>query len=462
MTDVRGTETADDRMHAAGSATDAPAPLPGDPVEARLPVRQAVPLACQHLLAAYASIVVTPLVLADALGWGAGEITLVLAAGLVSSGLCTLIQCLGLPGVNVGTRLPVFQGTTIAAVPPLVAIGASGDITALFGTTIAAGGFCLAATPLWSRLLGLFPPLVTGTVIAVIGVSLMPVAVMWLGGGVGFGAHAVAPGDLVLGFGTLVVVVAMMRFARGFYKRIAILAGLVLGSIAAAMAGRIDLTPVADAAWFAAPLPFAFGAPSFPPAGVLAMVLAMIVTMIESTGDYLAVGEICERPIDRQRLAAGLKAEGLGTILGGCLNSFPYTTFSQNVGVIRVSGVRSRFVVAQAAFGLIVIGFVPKLSALAACIPSPVLGGCGLVLFGSIACTGIETIGRAEADDDRRIVVVGTSLGLAMLTIANPGFFDALPRSVAVVLGNPITLGGFAAVAMNRLFTAAPPSAPPV
>lgn len=431
--------------------SDGDARADGSDVDERLSFAWSFPLACQHLLAAYASIVVTPLVLAGALGWSAAEITAILAAGLVSSGICTTIQCLGLPGFPVGTRLPVVQGTTIAAVPPLLAIGGAGSLNEMFGATIAAGAFCLVAAPLWARLLILFPPLVTGTVITVIGISLMPVAAMWLAGG-HFGAQPVAAADLFLGLGTLVGVVSLMRFARGPVRRMAILAGLLGGTFAGAAVGRADLEAVAAAPWFALPVPFAFGPPVFSAPAVAAMVLAMVVTMIESTGDYLAVGEICGRPVGRRRLAAGLRAEGLGTMLGGCLNSFPYTTFSQNVGVIRVSGIRSRFVVAQAALGLVCLGLVPKLGALAAAVPEPVLGGCGIVLFGSIACTGIETIGRTAVDADRRLVVVGTSLGLALLAISNPAYFDVLPGDTALVLANPITLGGITAVVTNGLF----------
>jgi xanthine/uracil permease len=200
-------------------------------VDEWLPLRWSLPLGFQQLLAAYASIIIAPLVLASALGWPQEQTTYLLAAGLLGSGVATLIQCLGLPGLPIGTRLPVVQGTTVAVIPPLMAIGADGDLTAMFGGTIVAGAVCLLLAGFWSRLLRFFPPLVTGTVITVIGVSLMPVAVMWLSGGRGFGAQDTSTVELGLGLGTLLLVLLVMRFGSDFLSRIAILVGLVAGSV---------------------------------------------------------------------------------------------------------------------------------------------------------------------------------------------------------------------------------------
>jgi xanthine/uracil permease len=186
---------------------------PSIAVDEWLPLRWSLPLGFQQLLAAYASIIIAPLVLASALGWPQEQTTYLLAAGLLGSGVATLIQCLGLPGLPIGTRLPVVQGTTVAVIPPLIAIGANGDLTAMFGGTIVAGAVCLVLAGFWSRLLRFFPPLVTGTVITVIGVSLMPVAVMWLSGGRGFGAQDTSTVELGLGLGTLLLVLLLCASA---------------------------------------------------------------------------------------------------------------------------------------------------------------------------------------------------------------------------------------------------------
>jgi xanthine/uracil permease len=206
------------------------------------------------------------------------------------------------------------------------------------------------------------------------------------------------------------------------------------------------------ASWFSLPLPFAYGPPTFTVAACAAMTVTMLVTMVESTGDYLAIGEVCEQHVDEKRLAAGLRAEGLGTMLGGIFNAFPFTTFSQNIGVIRVSGVRSRYVVAITGAMLIALSLAPKAAALVANIPTPVLGGCGLVLFGSIAATGIQTLRRVDFEHTGNVLTVGISLGAAMLVVANPIYFSALPKAVADILNNPITLGAVSAVLLNLVF----------
>ncbi len=422
------------------------------PVDEWLPLRWSIPLGFQQLLAAYASIIIAPLVLASALGWPEEQTTYLLAAGLLGSGIATLIQCLGVPGLPIGTRLPVVQGTTVAVIPPLIAIGKDGDLTAMFGGTMVAGLICLLLAGSWSKLLRFFPPLVTGTVITVIGVSLLPVAVMWLAGGRGFGAQETSSTELTLGLGTLLIVLLAIRYGGNFLSRISILLGLVVGGVIGALLGFSDFSGLSDAGWFSIPVPFAFGPPTFTVAACAAMTVTMLVTMVESTGDYLAVGEVCEQEVDQKRLAAGLRAEGMGTLIGGMINAFPFTTFSQNIGVIRVSGIRSRYVVAVTGVMLIGLSLAPKAAVLVANIPTPVLGGCGLVLFGSIAATGIQTLQRVDFEHTGNVLTVGISLGAAMLVVANPIYFSVLPKEVADILNNPITLGAVSAVTMNLIF----------
>ncbi|MFK7830329.1 MAG: nucleobase:cation symporter-2 family protein [Congregibacter sp.] len=423
-----------------------------NPVDEWLPLRWSLPLGIQHLLAACASIVITPLVLAGALGWPEEQITYLISAGLLGTGIATLIQVLGIPGIAVGTKLPVIQGTTIAVIPPLIAIGQTSDITVMFGATIFAGSVCLLLAGVWSRLLHLFPPVVTGTVITVIGVSLFPVAVMWLSGGAGFGAQATSAAEVGLGLSTLLLVLLLVRYGNNFLSRTAILCGLIFGSIAAAAFDMGNFSGVARADWLLLPLPFAYGLPGFTVSACVAMTLAMLVTMVESTGDYIAIGEVCEQKVDQKRLAAGLRAEGIGTIIGGIFNAFPYTTFSQNIGVIRVSGVRSRYVVAVTGVMFIGLSLAPKAAAIVSNIPTPVLGGCGLVLFGSIAATGIQTLRKVDFEQTGNLITVGVSLGAAMLVVANPIYFAQLPGFLPDILNNPITLGGVSAVSLNLVF----------
>ncbi len=424
------------------------------PVEQMLPPGPSTALAIQHLLAAYASLVVTPMVIAGALGWSSSELVFMISACLVTSGICTIIQCLGI-GVarnHIGIRLPVVQGTTVVAIPALIMIGSSYGFNAMFGATIAAGAFTFLIAGYWSQLLRFFPPVVTGTLITVLGVSLLPIAAMWMGGGKGPGAQEVAMDDFVLAAFSMILVATIMMWGKGALPRVAILIGLIAGSILAFLMGKISFDGIASAEWFGIVTPFALGLPEFKLAAIISMLLAMLVTMIESTGGYIAIGEVCEKQVEPENIAAGLRAEGLGTMLGGIMCSFPYTTYSQNTGVLRVSGVRSRWVVALCGVFLIFLGIFPKLSALAACVPLPVLGGASMVLFGSIACTGLKILGQVDMDNKSNLLIVSISLGLAMLSITNPIFFNFLLGSLQMLLNNPITLAGVSALLLNYLF----------
>ncbi|MEM7097849.1 MAG: nucleobase:cation symporter-2 family protein [Pseudomonadota bacterium] len=421
-------------------------------VDEVLPPSRTVTLGFQHLLAAYASLVVTPLIVAGAVGWSGEQITYLISACLLASGVCTLVQCIGL-GQSIGIRFPVVQGTTIAVVPVLIAIGTTSNLQAMFGATIVAGIMAFVLAGPWSRILRFFPPIVVGTVITAIGLSLFPVAVMWMSGGAGFGAQDVSVSDMGLAFFSLFVVIGVMRFGRGLLARSAILVGLLCGTLLAVVMGQVDPTPVAEAPWFGVVVPFAFGVPTFEWPAIIAMCLVMLVTMVESTGDYFAIGAVCGKQVGKQEIAQGLRAEGLGTVLGGVLNSFPFTTFSQNTGVLRISGVRSRWVVATTGVLMILVSFFPKIAAVFAMIPTPVLGGCGLVMFGSIAGTGIAMLRDSDLSDNGNLLTVCVSLGMAMLVIANPTYFAALPDDLSLVIANAITLAGVSAVGLNALFS---------
>lgn len=422
-----------------------------DPVNEVLPIKESSALAFQHLLASYASLVVTPIVVGGALGWSQDILIFMLGACLISSGICTIIQCVGLP-YGIGIKLPIVQGTTVAAIPALIMIGSSDGLTAIFGATIISGIFVMLIAPWWAKILKLFPPVVTGTVILVIGITLFPIAVMWMGGGNGLGAQSVEYSDIILGVSTLIITLLAMKLGKGFISRISILIGLISGTFLAVLMNDVDFSTIGNAEWFGFIFPLSMGMPVFKLSAILAMLITMIVTMIESTGDYIAAGAVCNKKVDEKEIVKGLKAEGLGTIIGGLFNSFPYTTYSQNIGVLRVSGVKSRWVVALSGIFLILLGLFPKLSAVIACIPLPVLGGVSIVLFGSIMCTGIKILKQVDFDSNSNLVITSVSVGLAMIAVSNPLFFSQLPSSVNMVLGNSISLGGISALTLHLIF----------
>ena len=358
-----------------------------------------------------------------------------------------MIQAVGL--WKVGIRLPIVQGVTFAAVTPMVLIGQSGGLPAIYGSVIVAGIVTLLVSPYFSKLLRFFPPVVTGSIITIIGVSLLPVAVTWAGGGNPTAENFGAPGNIALAFAILLLILLIYRFFGGFVSSIAMLLGLIIGTIVATVLGITDFGGVGEAAFFGVTTPFHFGLPSFGLAAILSMILVMLVAMVETTGNAVAVGEIVEKPIREDNLTAGLRADGLSTALGGILNAFPYTAYAQNVSLVRLTGVKSRWVVAAAGGFLILLGLFPKLAAVVAAIPLPVLGGAGFALFGTVAATGIRTLSRVDFDRNPNLVIVAVSLAVGLIPVASPTFYSAFPSGMQLVLNSGITAGSLAAIILN-------------
>lgn len=311
-------------------------------------------------------------------------------------------------------------------------------------------GFLLA--PVFSRLQPLFPPVVTGTIIAAMGISLLPVAAGWIMGTEG------TPGEgsvqnLLLALITLASVLVLSRIRR--LSGVAILLGIVIGTVVAALLGAADFSQVAEGSLLALPRPFAFGAPTFDLAAIIPMIVVIIVTLMETMANLFAVTKVVGTDLPPRRLAAGLRADMAATAVAPLLNSFPPTAFAQNIGLISVSRVRSRFTVAAGGVLLVLLGLVPVLGRVVASVPTPVLGGAGIVLFGSVAAAGIRTIGEAPRRDDidsgHDTMIVAVSLALAVMPIAVPGLYASLPSLVAMVLGSGVSAAAFSAVLLNLL-----------
>jgi uric acid transporter len=406
------------------------------PVDEVLPVGSMAAFGLQHVLAMYAGIIAVPIILATAIGLPEEQLVYIINASFLCCGIATLVQTIGF--WKVGVRLPIIMGTTFAAATPMVQIGNTYGLQAIYGAVIVAGIFTFLAAPYFSYLIRFFPPVVTGTVIAIIGVSLMPVAINWAAGGVGSEDYA-SPTNIVMAFAVLLFILAISRFLGGFWGRISIMLGLVVGTAVAAVFGVATFGTVGDAAWVGVSTPFAFGAPEFYAVAIFSMILVMLVVMIEATADTIAIGEITGKDIDQNRLARALRADGLGTTIGGLLNAFPFATFSQNVGLVRFTNVKSRFVVATSGVFLILLGLFPKLGALVASIPLPVLGGAGLVLFGTVAAVGIQVLSRVDFNDNRKMLIVAISFGLGLIPAVVPDFYEGFPEAAEVVLGSGIT-----------------------
>ena len=462
------------------------------PVDQHLPAGKLAALGLQHVLVMYAGAVAVPLIVGRALKLSPDEVALLISADLFCCGIATLIQSLGATQWF-GVKLPVMMGVTFASVAPMVAIanatpGQSGA-QLLFGSIIGAGIISILIAPLVSRMLRFFPPVVTGTIIAVIGISLMRVGINWIFGNP-FGptapsvvdpayakwlADVTSPGSAIpplpkglailptvpnpkyadltgVGIAALVLVsiLLIVKFAKGFVANISVLLGIIIGAMVATVMGIMTFEKVGKAAWVDVVLPFHFGMPQFDPFLIFTMTLVMIVVMIESTGMFLALGEMTDRKISQQDLARGLRTDGLGTLIGGIFNTFPYTSFSQNVGLVAVTGVKSRFVCVAGGVILVVLGLLPKMAALVESLPTVVLGGAGLVMFGMVAATGIRILSGVDFKTNRHnAMIVAVSIGVGMIPLIAPNFKQWMPHSIHSLIESGILLTSIAAVLLN-------------
>ncbi|MGH8381505.1 nucleobase:cation symporter-2 family protein [Pseudomonas sp.] len=419
------------------------------PVDEILPARQLFTYGLQHVLVMYAGAVAVPLILGSALGLTSAQVVMLINANLLTSGIATLIQTLGF--WKFGARLPMIQGCSFIALAPMIMIGKEFGLTEVFGAVIAAGAITIALAPIFSRLLRFFPPVVIGSLITIIGISLMPAAAIWLGGGNPGSAEFGSPSNLLLGFATVAVTLVIYAKFSGFLGNLSVLIGLVVGSLIAAACGMTNFSQVGTAAWFELSPPMAFGTPQFSLMPILVMTLAMLVIMAETTGNCLAIGKLTGKPTTQLTLGNAFRADGLSTMLGGLFNSFPYNAFTQNTGLIALSNVKSRYVVASAGAIMVVMGLFPKLGALIAAVPTPVLGGCAIVMFGMTTVAGIQELSRVTFEGTRNGIIVAVSVSVGVLPMSFPALFEHANGTLKLILESGIFLGAITAIILNIL-----------
>ena len=383
-------------------------------------------LGLQHLLAMYSGAVAVPLLIGSALNFNAQEMTYLVSIDIFMCGLATLFQLLRNRYFGIG--LPVVLGCAIQAVEPLKMIGKQFSIGTMYGAIIVAGIFVFLIGGQFSKIKRLFPPVVTGTLITVIGLTLIPISLQNIGGGDVTAKNFGALQNIGVGFFTVVVILILSVWGKGFIKSIAVLIGLILGSLLAACLGMVSLAPVSQAAWFHVPQPFYFGMPQFEWSSSLTMIIIALVSMVESTGVFFALGSVLKKDVTATDLKLGYRAEGLAVILGGIFNTFPYTTFSQNVGLLELSGIKTKRPIYWSAGLLMLLGLLPKIGALATIIPTPVLGGAMLVMFSMIGVQGIRMLAQIDFSDERNILIVATALGLGLGVSSYPTIFQFLPK----------------------------------
>lgn len=407
-------------------------------------------LGIQHVLAMYAGAVIVPLIVGGQLGFTQEQLTYLIAIDLLMCGVATLLQVWKNKWFGIG--MPVVLGCAFQAVTPMIAIGQDFGVSYIYGAIIVSGLFIFLLGGLFGKLIRFFPPVVTGSVVTIIGLTLIPVAFTDLGGGQGsadFGSWQ----NLVLGFGVLLFIILMNRFSKGFIRSVSILIGLLLGTAAAYFFGMVDFNKVAEADTFHMVKPFFFGTPEFAITPILTMIIVAIVSVAESTGVFMALGKILDRDVTSKDLSRGYRAEGLAITIGGIFNAFPYTTYSQNVGLLQMTRVKTRDVIVVAGGVLILFGFIPKIAAIATLIPHSVLGGAMVAMFGMVITSGLRILGT-EVDLNRHenLFIIACSVGMGLGVTTVPDLFAQLPSTVQILTGNGIVAGTFTAIVLNLLF----------
>ncbi|NRH26907.1 MULTISPECIES: nucleobase:cation symporter-2 family protein [Pseudomonas] len=420
-------------------------------VDQRLPWLQMLLVSFQHVLLMYGGAIAVPLIIGEAVGLSREEVAFLINADLLVAGAATLVQSLGIGPM--GIRMPIMMGASFAAVGSMVAMAGTPGIglTGIFGATIAAGFFGMLIAPFMSRIVHFFPPLVTGTVITSIGLSLFPAAINWAGGG----SDATQFGDLkylAISAMVLISILLINRFMRGFWVNVSVLVGMLLGYAISACLGMVDLSGLSQAPWLQVVTPLHFGMPQFSLAPILSMCLVVVIIFVESTGMFIALGKITEQEITPAKLRRGLLCDAGASFVAGIFNTFTHSSFAQNIGLVQMTGVRSRFVTACAGCMLITLSLLPKAAFLVASIPPAVLGGAGIAMFGMVAATGINILQEANIADRRNQLLVAVSIGMGLAPVVRPELFAQLPQWMDPITHSGIALATLSAVSLNLLF----------
>ncbi|MEH7332456.1 nucleobase:cation symporter-2 family protein [Neobacillus drentensis] len=406
-------------------------------------------LGIQHVLAMYAGAVIVPLIVGGALKFDGEQLTYLVSIDILMCGIATILQVWQNRFFGIG--LPIVLGCTFTAVGPIIAIGSQYGISAIYGSILLSGLIVILISGFFGKLIKFFPPVVTGSVVTIIGITLIPVAMNNIAGGQGspdFGSLS----NISLAFGTLLFIILLYRFTKGFIRSISILLGLAAGTLAAAIMGKVNFSAVGDASWFHMVKPFYFGTPSFELTPIITMTLVAIVSLVESTGVYFALSDITGKKLSEKDLTKGYRAEGLASIIGALFNAFPYTTYSQNVGLVQLSGVKGKNVIYTMGGMLIFLGFVPKIAALTTVIPTPVLGGAMVAMFGMVIAYGIKMLSKVEFASQENLLIIACSVGMGLGVTAVPTLFDHLPESVKILTNNGIVAGSLTAIFLNIVF----------
>jgi len=427
----------------------------GRGADKKLPLKQSIPLGIQHVLAMFAGNITVPIIIASIFGQTTEQKIFLIQMALFVSGVATIIQTVGYG--KIGSRLPIIQGTSFAFIPVMAPFAKAG-LGAIFTAAFIGGLFQMWIGKMLRPIRHMFPPLVTGIVVLMIGISLLKVGFMYAGGGAwllnnkpeafGNGSH------LFIAFIVLIVALVAHQKGKGMVSSASILIGMVVGYIVAMMMGMINYGKIASASWFALPMPFQYGI-DFIPAAIILMLFMAIVTTIETIGDISAttMGG-ANREATNKELSGGIMADGLGTAFGSIFNAMPNTSYSQNAGLVAFTGVISRHVGTVAGVILIILGLFPKLGGIIAAMPESIIGGAAIIMFGLITAAGIKLISQSEMNQ-RNLLILALSLSFGIGMSLLPQFVAHIPDfgiSLKLLLTTGLIPAGILAFTLNATF----------
>ena len=403
----------------------------------------------QHVLVMFTAMVGGPLIVGRLLNLPEETRIAMVSGTMIGCGVATMISALGMGFI--GPRLPIVMGVFYIFIGPIVAISKEVSLAAAMTALIIGGAVQFAWSPLIGKLHRFFPPIVTGTTILLIGTGLMKIGI-----NVATGLNTPAFGKpLTLGLAALMIVLilAITRFSRGFVRALSLFVTMVIGYFVSAAFGLIDLGTVARADWVSVPSPFPYGGLAWPGLiAVITVVVCFFATAVETTGHTLAVSRIVGVPQEGWRIRGAVSNDGLGSAISAMFGGMALTSYSQNIGVISLTGVGSRFVVAFGGAFLILMALVPKVGAVIALMPNAVLGGVLLFMFGMVASVGVDIIGR-NMTSRRDAVILAASLGVGLgIQAAPPGAFDIIPQALRILVTDGIVMGILLAMFLNLVW----------
>lgn len=401
-------------------------------------------LGLQHIFAAFGGIIVVPLVISSSLGFDAAMSTAVISASILAAGIATIIQARGVG--RVGSRVACIMGTDFTFVSPSISVGSVLGLPGIIGATILGAFFEIILSYFIKPLMKLFPPIVTGTVVCLIGLTLIPVSMDWAAGGVGAADYGSLT-NVSIAMLVMMITLLLNRYGKGILSSASILIGMVVGYLICIPLGKVDFSSVSQAGLISIPQIFQYGV-TFDLKALIAFLPAYFVTTIETVGCLKAIGEVSNVDMDDDRVGSGVLADGVGSICGAAVGAFPNTSFSQNVGLIPLTKVASKHVAIMAGVLLIILGLFPKFAALINGIPQPVLGGVGIVMFGTVAASGIKTLSSVEIND-RNLLIIATSIGLGLGVTFRPDFLVNLPEELKMIFSSGISTGTIVALVLN-------------